>query len=66
MRFNQKSQPTEFVFTQIKSDYILETIVDPKVNWRPRKAYLDGPYIDANPTSSVDFVEIQEIYQLAV
>lgn len=66
LRLRQKNQPAGFIFNQMAKDYIVESVKTPTVNWRPRKPFLDSDFIDSHPTSFVDYLEIQETFNLLV
>lgn len=66
LRFQQRNQPTEFIFDQMLTDYITENSKDYIFNWRPRKSYKDAEFIEKFPESSISFDEIKEIYALII
>jgi hypothetical protein len=57
----RQSNEQELILVRAKDDFIKEQHSgggDDDVNWRPRKTYLDGDYIDENPESIVFYNDI--------
>ena len=56
----RQSNEQELILVRAKDDFIKEqhSSGGDDVNWRPRKTYLDGDYIDDNPESIVFYNDI--------